>query len=806
VTVAPAGLSASSGRGSGRRRWQAWALALVAVTVAAQLGPIHLQLIVSWASQALLYGVLYVQVTALSRVRELPQATRRFWQILRLTAIAGTLGPLYELGVTLASHGSTGAITDLVHGVFSVASVAIIVWACLTYRWDDDNSRRQLRRWLDAATTMVAGVGVLWYFEAGPLFAAHAAPGAVAAAVLVDAVAMVSVLSFLQPITSDVRPVTTRTGYFVIATVVIGCVTEAGIPPALGTSALGFVLIGRVLTSALAVVLCTYQRQHMHEPSRPAVRSRRLFSLLPYAAVLITYALLATSLALSGEVDGRIWGMFAAATAVTALVVLRQSTAFTDNARLVRDLVASVGTADRLADELLQHAYYDDLTGLSNRVLFGERLERALLARETTGRESAVMVVDLDDFKLVNDRFGHAEGDRVLQEAAARLTGCVRDSDTVARLGGDEFAVLLAGTDSVRVTSIAGRIIAAFERPFLVQENVVELGVSVGLTITNDDPRDTATLLRHADIAMYEAKGAGKHQFAEFSPSMQSSLVGRHDTRQALSGAVANGELVVHYQPIVDARSGRVSGLEALVRWDRPGHGMVPPLEFLGLAEQLGLIADIDLHVLRMSCDQLLLWNSRRDPTSQLSVNVNVSAITLADPEAAAQLGVALRESSLDVHCVTLELTESAFMTDPTAIIARIGDLKETGARLAIDDFGTGYSSLAYLRDLPVDSIKVDKSFIDRIAAQDVDRELVRTIVTLAGRLGLDTVAEGVETAEQAGLLAGMGCARMQGYLFSRPVRAEQVEAAIAAIDQNTEWLAQAAEVDSATVLFSSPR
>jgi diguanylate cyclase (GGDEF)-like protein len=786
--------------------WRVTALLIVLILGLGQLGPVHLQILLSWGLQTALYVVLLVQIVRLSKEPELPEPSRRFWATLPLAAAAsvGTAGvPLLQ---TLPAHGSGGAVPGFGHGLFGTLSVVVLAWACLTYRWSGDTRRRQLRRWLDAASLLIAGVGALWYFEAGPLSGEHVSAAGVASAILLDAFAMVAVLAFLQPMTSDVRPIVRGAALIGVSAVILGAVTDACLPAALGTPWLRLILVLRVATAALSCLAVRYQRSRQHLPSKPARRSRRIYSRLPYLAIISTFVLLGLSLRLN-HADVRTWGMFGAACAVTALVAVRQTTAMADNARLVRDLTASVDRADQLAAELHHHAFYDDLTGLPNRMLFAERLQRALLARQRSNAELAVVVVDLDDFKLVNDRFGHAEGDRVLRDAAARLRTCLRDGDTVARLGGDEFAILVPSADEEAVRMVASRVVDAFAAPFALHDGLADLGVSVGVTMTTPvvETRDGSTLLQHADIAMYVAKSGGKHRYELFLPSMLDLLVTRHDTKQALTRAIADCELVVHYQPIVDAADGQVRGVEALVRWQRPGHGMVPPLDFLTFAEEFGLMPEIDLFVLREACHQVQRWNSHRPADAQYCVHVNMSPVTLATPEIVGQVAAALQDSGLPPRQLTVELTESTLMADPRAVIARMQALRRTGVRLAIDDFGTGYSSLAYLRDLPVDTVKVDKSFVDGIVGAEIDRELIKTIISLASRLGLDTVAEGVEGEEQAALLSSIGCSRMQGFLFARPMPADQVEAACERVGRDARRLAHAA-LSPAAGIMPAPR
>ena len=777
-------------------RWRSGGLLLAALLGVGLLGPIHLQVITSWTAQLLLYVLLTVQIIGLTRDPSISAPNRRFWSIVRWTGVTAVAADAFPLAVSLGSHGSGGAVPGLVHGVFGALSVVALVWACLTYRQTGDNARRQLRRWLDAATVMAGGLGAIWFFESGPLVATHVSGLSVAMTIVLDSCAMVTVLALARPAISDTRPIVWPTGVMAMVAVTGGVLTELALPIALGTPWLRLVLLLRAVPAGLGLLAIRYQRLHMHEPAAPARRTRQLYSRIPYAAVATTYAFMGVALS-SEHPNGRTWGTFAAAFAVTTLVVIRQMNAFGDNARLVRDLTASVDLADNLAAELHHHAFYDALTGLPNRTLFTDRLEHALARRARSGTALAVMIVDLDDFKLVNDRCGHAEGDRVLREASRRLTASLRAGDTVARLGGDEFAILVDGADAQGVAAVARRVVDAFELPFPVRDGSADLGVSVGVTMTDEAglrARDGGTLLRHADIAMYVAKAAGKRRYEVFAPAMLDTLVTRHDTTQALTRAISDHQLTVHYQPIVDGLDGQSRGVEALVRWLRPNHGMVPPLEFLGVAEQVGLIQDIDLFVLHEACRQVQEWNARRSPADGLSVHVNMSAMTLAAPDVVDRVAGALTRSGLPGRLLTIELTETALMSDPAATIARMKALKQTGVRLAIDDFGTGYSSLAYLRDLPLDTVKVDKSFVDRIVGDEVDRELVRTIVNLAALLGLDTVAEGVESAEQATLLSAIGCTRMQGYLFARPVPPDQLEATSAGIGRAAGWFGQAAD------------
>jgi diguanylate cyclase (GGDEF)-like protein len=393
-------------------------------------------------------------------------------------------------------------------------------------------------------------------------------------------------------------------------------------------------------------------------------------------------------------------------------------------------------------------------------------------ARRGAGAGLAVLFVDLDDFKVVNDSMGHSAGDRLLQEVAGRLRGCLREPDTIGRLGGDEFAVLVENVDLATVRTLAERVLAALAAPYPVVGGHVTIGASIGVAFDERATMDDVQLLRNADIAMYAAKNRGKGTYEVFRPPMLRSVRDRHDVTEALRGAIEREELVVHYQPIVDLRTWRVGGAEALVRWPRPDRGLVPPAEFVPIAEETGMVVDIDRFVLREGCRQAAAWNARLGP---LLLHVNLSARHLQRDDLAETVAGALRDSGLGPDHLTLEITESVLMHDVDVAVVRLQELKGLGVHLAIDDFGTGYSSLSYLRRMPIDAVKIDKSFVDGVTGGPEESAVARAILALAATLRLDTVAEGVEEAGQARTLAELGCRWAQGYHFSRPVAAPEM-------------------------------
>jgi diguanylate cyclase (GGDEF)-like protein/PAS domain S-box-containing protein len=431
--------------------------------------------------------------------------------------------------------------------------------------------------------------------------------------------------------------------------------------------------------------------------------------------------------------------------------------------------------AERQLDHQVNH---DALTGLPNRRHFVERLGEALAAR-TAGRTVAVLFVDLDNFKLVNDSLGHASGDRLLVALAERMRHVVRPDDLIARFGGDEFAVLvrgIAGQDDVR--RLADRLNSALRAPVAVDGEQRFVTASIGICIAPPAPAeaDATTVLRDADAAMYRAKELGKARCETFDDALRRQVVERVEFEGALRGAAERGELRLDYQPFVDLQSGRVSGVEALLRWEHPELGTVPPLRFVPVAEQSGLIVAIGAWVVREACAQAARWAASDPAAGELEVAVNVSPRQLAAPSFADDVRRALADTGLAPHRLCLEVTESAVVADLDTATRSLNRLKELGVRLAIDDFGVGYASLSQLKALPpVDVLKIDRSFVEGVLGDHEDRAIVEAVVQLAGSLGLRTVAEGVESAEQAELLRQMRCSVGQGYHFARPAPAAAI-------------------------------
>jgi diguanylate cyclase (GGDEF)-like protein len=426
-------------------------------------------------------------------------------------------------------------------------------------------------------------------------------------------------------------------------------------------------------------------------------------------------------------------------------------------------------------EELERHAFADSLTGLANRALFEDRTRHAL-ERVAGGPERvAVLVLGVDGFKLVNDGLGHSCGDAMLKQAAARMSTVLRPSDTLARLGSDEFAVLLESVRGLDDTlGAAERLREVFRDPFALKTSNVSVSASVGIAISTDGC-DEIELLRRADLAMYRVKAQGRDACEFFDPAMDDQAADRLEMVNALRWAVERDELVVHYQPIMDLESGDVRAAEALLRWQRPGRGLVSPLDFIPLAEQTGVIVSIGEWVLNEACAEARGWE--RDGLADVPVTVNVSARQLLDSRFETIVAGALAATGLDPGRLILEVTESSVMQNADLTIAKLDRISSTGVRIALDDFGEGYSSLGQLRELPIDILKIARPFVRELTDDDHDPALVRGIIELARSLGLRLVAEGIESPEQEAILRAFDCPLGQGFLFARPLEVEALRA-----------------------------
>ncbi|MFF7709730.1 EAL domain-containing protein [Pseudomonas sp. NPDC007930] len=433
-------------------------------------------------------------------------------------------------------------------------------------------------------------------------------------------------------------------------------------------------------------------------------------------------------------------------------------------------LISDDITDERAASEQIQHlAHHDTLTGLPNRILFRQRLDQTLATPLPRRPCTAVMCLDMDNFKVVNDALGHAVGDALLRALALRLRPELRDPDILARLGGDEFAVVLPGLRDAQSAALsAQRLIDAVRAPFLIDGHTVSVGLSIGIAVAPYDHDNSEQLLRRADMALYEAKRNGRNRYEYFRLDMDEAARKRRSIEMDLREAIAQQQLELYYQPITDMSRTRVTGYEALLRWQHPLNGLVMPMDFIPIAEETGLIHEVGTLALHQACREAMGWNDDQ------TVAVNLSPIQFKNDRLLEVVRSALEESGLPPHRLELEITESVLLDNTDGNIQTLQALKELGVRIALDDFGTGYSSLSYLRSFPFDKIKIDKSFIHDMQQSRESLAIIRAITGMSRSLEIQITAEGVETAEQYARLREEGCSHFQGYLFGKPVPAEQ--------------------------------
>ncbi|MFY2765026.1 putative bifunctional diguanylate cyclase/phosphodiesterase [Arenimonas sp. MALMAid1274] len=438
---------------------------------------------------------------------------------------------------------------------------------------------------------------------------------------------------------------------------------------------------------------------------------------------------------------------------------------------MVRDITRRKETENTLH----RLAHYDALTGLPNRALFYDTLARTLAQASANGWQVAVMFIDLDNFKSVNDTLGHAIGDELLSQLANRLVKCVRTRDVIGRLGGDEFALILVMNDCRNGAAIvAAKVRESLRAPFYLMGHDLSVTASIGITIHPEDTRDPATLLKYADMAMYRAKQAGRDATRFFTPQMNVEMNARMALEKALRAAVENQEFVLHYQPKLSLADGRTTGLEALLRWQRPGHGLVSPQDFVPVLEETGLIVRVGRWVIDTACRQIGRW--LQSSVGRMQIAVNISSRQFTDSDLVEDVSSALARSGIPPELLELELTEGSLMDNTDRTVQTLTRLKALGTELTIDDFGTGYSSLAYLRRFPIDKLKIDIAFIRDITRSDDDATIALAIINMAHSLRLTVIAEGVETSEQVAYLRRHRCDQIQGFCFSKPLSAPAME------------------------------
>ncbi len=426
-------------------------------------------------------------------------------------------------------------------------------------------------------------------------------------------------------------------------------------------------------------------------------------------------------------------------------------------------------------EKFLRLAYHDALTNLPNRLNLHERLEQTISLSKRNHNKFALLLIDLDRFKVINDTLGHHVGDLLLIEVARRLTLSVRETDTVARLGGDEFVVVLTEIESPSdAADVADKIVQMISAPYLISGNDLRTSPSIGICFYPDDANEIGMLLKSGDVAMYHAKAKGRGNYQFFTDEMNQVVMKRQSMEADLRTALEREQFVLYYQPQLDLNSGNLTGVEALVRWQHPTRGLVPPAEFIPVAEEMGLIVQLGSWVLREACRQLKQW--QEEGVTGIRMSVNLSALQFLDQDLAEHIQEILAETGLDADCLDLEVTESMSMSSPADTIAIMQVLAESGMTLSIDDFGTGYSSLAYLKLFPIHTLKIDRSFVKDIEIDTNDADICDVTVLLAHKMGLNVVAEGVETEAQLKFLLSIGCNRIQGFLISKPLVADMAK------------------------------
>jgi diguanylate cyclase (GGDEF)-like protein len=443
-------------------------------------------------------------------------------------------------------------------------------------------------------------------------------------------------------------------------------------------------------------------------------------------------------------------------------------------------LLQDQNEASELATVEIEHlAYHDALTGLPNRPLFIDRLIVALAQANRANQTLAVFFLDLDRFKDINDSLGHNIGDQLLRAVAERVRRSVREGDTIARFGGDEFTLLIPRVERIEdAATIAQKIIEMLKIPFVIGQNELFVTTSIGISLFPNDGADPETLVRNADTAMYRAKEHGRDNYQLYAPAMNARALERLALENLLRKALNQNELILHYQPLIDLKSRTVAGVEALVRWNHPDMGLLYPAHFITVAELSGLIVPIGNWVLRTACKQVRHWQKKFG--YEISVSVNLSARQFQQPDLLAQVAQVLEETGLPPHSLELEITESSAMQNSENTIYTLREFKALGVRIAMDDFGTGYSSLNYLKRFPIDTLKLDKSFVNDITTDPSDAAIATAVISLAHSLNLDVVAEGVETEAQLAILTREKCDRIQGYYFSKPRSIQELEAYVA--------------------------
>jgi diguanylate cyclase len=703
---------------------------------------------------------------AVTRQADLDDGTRRFWR--RMTVACG----LFTAGIVANAWDATGggAPSQRIGPVTLICYLAVlgvVLWALLRLpSWQRSRSD-WIRFGIDALIVLLTVSAVVWNFSLSNHQQWVTQTGSAGAMLAISVVGFLSMATFVKVAFAGAGRLNRRAIYILATGSAVSAAFGSLSPFLIDRPYLSSSLIAVPLAAFSIQVAAEVQRRAGNQPPADRRHTRRI-SVVPYLAVAVTDALLLSARA------GHERAIAAAAVALTGLVVTRQIIALRDNNALLTTVDTQLHDLRCYQEKLTHQALHDVLTGLPNRALFEQRARQL----SATDEPFYAALLDLDDFKAVNDRHGHHHGDQLIVEIGRRLADLLGPRPTVARLGGDEFALLLpAGRDDIE--PLLDDILTSVQQPHRFGGNVISTGASIGITVgaPGDEP---AELLRRADVAMYAAKADGGHRWNWFDPGMDRAADEAAQMADELREAVGNDQIFALYQPIVDLGTGTPVGAEVLLRWRHPTRGLIGPDVFIPLAERTGSIAALGHWVLVQACRQAARWQDELGDRAPGRISVNVSARQLADPSFVDTVADVLADTGADPARLMIEVTETAVLNTGTAV-DQLHRLRALGVRIALDDFGTGHSSLSLLVECPVDLLKVDKSFVSGESADQAGAIVVKNLIGFTTDFGIDAVAEGVETPAQAARLVDNGYRLAQGYLFGRPMSAEAIEAAFTA-------------------------